>query len=157
MTGDVLSLEAWLSSHNDCNAISEAYHGRSLLHCAAFSGSVPCVEALLRYKSIDLNRKDRLGLTPLQCACTSTPPSLSLYSLLSLSLVFINQNLGWNRWQLVSCRSRCLPFLSSLSTDSQIKFKPFRTLKAISLDKTVHKLTIRSFYITMSRPNDSKS
>lgn len=70
MAGDVLSLEAYLSARGDPNAVSESMQGRTVLHCAAYSGSVACVEALLRYKSIDLNRRDRLGLSPLQCACT---------------------------------------------------------------------------------------
>jgi len=87
MSGDVLALEAWLSTHDDFNAVSEKMHGRSILHCAAYSGSVPCVEALLRYKSIDLNGKDRLGLTPLQCACTYPLQSFSSiqYYLMKLS------------------------------------------------------------------------
>ena len=70
LSGDVLALETWLSAYNTPNATNENLQNRTILHCAALSGSIPCVEALLRYKSIDLNRTDRLGLTPLHCACT---------------------------------------------------------------------------------------
>lgn len=78
MAGDVLALEAYLSARGDPNAVSEKLQGRTLMHVAAYAGSVGAVEALLRYKSLDLNKKDRLGLSPLQCACTYYIPLLPL-------------------------------------------------------------------------------
>lgn len=77
LEGNVLALEAYLSNHSDCNIINDKLHNRTLLHCAAYAGSLDCTEALLRSKSIDLNRPDKFGLSPLQCAGTHLSPRLN--------------------------------------------------------------------------------
>lgn len=67
-SGRLREMELLLADGADVNGLA-SYSGGTALHAAARQGTIRAVEFLIR-AGADLNATDRLGLTPLMCACS---------------------------------------------------------------------------------------
>lgn len=66
LEGDINLLKDLINSGVKVNEHDSDY--RSPLHCAAFVGSVECVKFLLSQAQINIDMKDKNGMTPLHLA-----------------------------------------------------------------------------------------
>lgn len=67
LEGDLSRLIELLSQQNaDINETDDEF--RTPLHYAAFSGSYQCVSYLLKQEDIEIDKKDKYGMSPLQLA-----------------------------------------------------------------------------------------